>query len=47
MAIVMVIGVNRDDNSAVAMFDLDLYFMVHRLCKFVWHNIAFGGILVS
>ena len=31
--------------TAVSISDLDLYFMVHCLCKFAWCDIAFGGIL--
>ena len=33
--------------AAISIFDLDLYFTVHRLREFAWRDIAFGRILVS
>ena len=32
--------------TAVSLFDLDLYFTGHQLCKFAWCDIASGRILV-
>ena len=52
-ATVMILGISLHlGMTAVFIFDLDLYFMVHQLCKFVStslphrRNIAFSGILV-
>ena len=46
----MILGISlhlgMTTQTAVSIFDLDLYFTVHRLCKFAWRNIAVCGILV-
>ena len=49
-ATVMILGISlhlgTTSQTAVSVFDHNLYFMVHRLCKFTWRNIAFGRILI-
>ena len=46
----MILGISlhfrMTTQTGVSIFDLDLYFTVHQLCKFAWRNIAFGRILV-
>ena len=45
-ATVMMLGISlhlgMTTHTAVSIFDLDLHFTVHQLCKFVWHDIVFG-----
>ena len=46
----MILGINlhleMTTQTAVSIFDRNLYFTVHRLCKFAWQDIAFSGICV-
>ena len=50
-ASVMMLGISLHlgitTQTAVSIFELNLYFTVHRICKFAWRNIAFNGILVT
>ena len=53
----MILGISlhlgMTSQTAISMFDLNLYFMVHQLCKFALtslprrRDIVFGGILVQ
>ena len=46
----MIIGISVHKGmitqTAASVFDSDLYFTVHRLCKFAWRDMEFRRILV-
>ena len=47
----MILGISLHSGmttqTAVSIFDLDLYFMAHRFCQFAWRNIALKEYVVG